>query len=325
MKFPRSITPFIFTFLTLLFVTKLEAKFFPLADEDSRWTYSSSNSYEVSPGFWQRNTTTYETWVYGDTLINDSLFHQIWTRVIGKTASGPDGNYDSSFTDKKAYKDIYLYEDETVGFFMVDTSNRTLIMVWDYNWEAGDTIPENGWHTPTELIVDSVGIYRDKGGRDRKQWFVSIPENVGMLWADRSEPASFISGIGTFNRNGGGFIHGFNIEGNGKGWNHTYLDCYGYKGQSVIRTCPERVLSIHEQQELSLELYPNPVTNGLLQLQTDFKGSLRLFNSQGKEVYQSKFERSKQEFDLRGLNQGLYMALIDSENGQTRHYKILIQ
>lgn len=325
MKFPRRIAPILFSFLALLFVTRLEAQFFPMADEDSRWTYSSSNSYEVSPGFWQRNTTTYETWVYGDTLINDSLFHQIWSRVIGKTASGPDGNYDSSFIDKKAFKGSYLYEDESIGLFVADPAGRSLRMVWDYTWTAGDTIPNEIVQAPTFLLIDSVSIFRDKVGRDRKQWFVSMPDNAGLRWVDDTEPASFISGIGTFDRNGGGFIHGFNIEGNGMGWPHTYMGCYAYKGQSVIRTCPEQVLSIHEQQELSLELYPNPVTNGLLQLKTDFTGSLRLFDSQGKEVYQSKFERSKQEFDLRGLNQGLYMALIDSENGQTRHYKILIQ
>lgn len=86
-------------------------------------------------------------------------------------------------------------------------------------------------------------------------------------------------------------------------------------GKSVYGTCADAVLSIKEPAELSLELYPNPVTNGLLHLKTDFRGSLNLFDLQGRELLKAQVQFGSQNVELSHLETGVYTLVLESDAG----------
>lgn len=312
-----------FTIVVILFIlsfVKVQAQSFPMADEDSRWTYTYEDSYEVQEGFWQNNTNSFVSFIKGDTLINDTLFHQIWNRLIRKTASGPNGNYDSVYFDKQATKGNYLYEDSKTGLYLTIDTNRKLLKVWDYQLAKGDTFLANVTNAgPTEFVVDSIGLFTDKLNNDRKQWFVSLVSDGIMLHS--GQPASFIEGIGTYDRNGGGFIHGFNIEGNGLGFDHTFMGCYGFQGQSIIRTCPDFALSITKKlNQQGWVIYPNPSSDVVFiennTLSNFNSADIKVFDISGKQLdlKATQIENELLKIDLSKAANGVYFVEIQLEN-----------
>ncbi len=317
MKLPKSVAEVVLSLFALLLVNKLDAQVFPMADDDSRWGYHIDYRYELFPGFYQKEINYYAVKLLGDSLINDSIFHKIYTKLYRSSASGPEANYDSSFVDNRFEHDgTYLYEDEN-GLYYSYGNRARLDLIWNYNWEAGDTIPENTLHRQFwDMKIDSVTLYIDGTSVPRKQWYVSLlgNEGTGIEFYDKWEPTSFISGIGSFDNNGGGFIFGFNLNEYPE-WQFYKMDCYAYKGENLIRTCSDQVLSIHEQQELSLELYPNPVKNGLLHLNTDFRGSLKLYDLHGRELLQAQVQSGSQGVELSHLETGIYTLVLESDAG----------
>lgn len=84
-------------------------------------------------------------------------------------------------------------------------------------------------------------------------------------------------------------------------------------------------LGVNDYIKNAIRLYPNPIDNGILtvELQDSFQNaSLKLFTILGKEVFKKAISSKKQRFNLKSLQSGIYLAVI--ETNDTRVTKKII-
>jgi spore germination protein YaaH len=65
-----------------------------------------------------------------------------------------------------------------------------------------------------------------------------------------------------------------------------------------------------------ISVYPNP-TNGILNIKTDKKGMITVYNAPGETIYHSPLETTTIDLSPLQLNSGIYFVEIDSENKKT--------
>jgi hypothetical protein len=89
---------------------------------------------------------------------------------------------------------------------------------------------------------------------------------------------------------------------------------------------PATPLSSGEEAATSaLQVFPNPVMNGQINVQPSFgKGSIILTSIDGKVVMQDRFNNDRINLDVNGLNAGYYMLEVRAENGASEYAKISI-
>lgn len=84
----------------------------------------------------------------------------------------------------------------------------------------------------------------------------------------------------------------------------------------------------HEKNQPELKLYPNPCKDKkvTIELNSDLISEIRLINIAGKEVFIKKIEIpvNRQQLDLTGIPNGIFMVQVKTTNNQTKVKKLLI-
>ena len=85
-------------------------------------------------------------------------------------------------------------------------------------------------------------------------------------------------------------------------------------------------LSIEDQNLDQISLYPNPSTNGILNLSIKMlsnEASLHIYNVLGKEVFKKSNLQEQERINLKALQNGVYLAVINNGNTSTSKKIIL--
>jgi hypothetical protein len=81
-------------------------------------------------------------------------------------------------------------------------------------------------------------------------------------------------------------------------------------------------LSVSAFELISLKLYPNPST-GIISINTETSVNVSIVDVTGKVVFVAAEVTKDKNIDLSGLQKGVYLARISSENGTTTEKIIL--
>lgn len=76
------------------------------------------------------------------------------------------------------------------------------------------------------------------------------------------------------------------------------------------------VLSTEDISTLNLNMYPNPVKNGLIYFSTTQNLDLIIYNVLGKQIRKEKITPSNNSLNISNLNKGIYLVKLISSNGE---------
>jgi hypothetical protein len=149
--------------------------------------------------------------------------------------------------------------------------------------------------------------------------------------------------IGNSNNNGGApaetFIYAYSAE-NGFEWTTTY-DIQGTEPMAIVLDSEEKIYTVIQnkftvvkfgnelsenlsikQNKKEISIYPNPTTDFLnFQLENNNANELRLFDANGREVYNSEIINNR--VDVSNLTSGLYFGIIDMNNFENFTFKFV--
>lgn len=174
----------------------------------------------------------------------------------------------------------------------------------------------------TAVCIDENGIARIFGEADELDYAYFVQRNCAI---ENNVPESLSAGQ-TFEWNQGGeALTVYRVRGNEAG-NRTFdLNTWttgvggewyywsvsgGQFVQTPITQVPDCLVSINEQTEESIVIYPNPASE-FIQVDTDVE-SLWLYNMQGQLIQMSTVNR----MNVRDLPAGIYTLLIRTKNGK---------
>ena len=280
----------------LIFSSLNGQNYFPLVEDNKEW-----NVLQViySPPYpWY--DTTYYTYSYkfeGDTLINNLTYLKVYrydTKVL------PDWYYYCAIRedqDKKVYVKVW---DE--------------FLKYDFDVDVGDTVEIYDFDYPHELFVESIdSVLVDD--EYRRRIFLRYVDYSGFT-------ESWIEGIGS---NRGVMESG--TAGYVGGW--TWFLCMHQDGELVYMnpnytSCYMTNVSITELDASSIKVYPNPASGILIiaNLNNLTIESITLFDYRGQSV--RDFDAKNNFIDLAGINAGIYLLRLSSQEGEIIK-KILIK
>ena len=83
------------------------------------------------------------------------------------------------------------------------------------------------------------------------------------------------------------------------------------------------LLAVNHLQSEQLKVYPNPVQNGHLTIQSATHSNLVIFNMSGQVVFSKKLEESVNTIDVASLKSGVYIYLITTKENKTLSGKFI--
>lgn len=297
--------------LLLIFVLNVNAQYLPFIESEKSWLELVEN--ELGVWFLDDHQLT------GDTTIGDYTYKKL--ELI--KSSDPNAvlpYYFGAIRENIDERKVYIV-------FAGQTSE---LLLYDFTLEVGE---EHTFHhcyyaaptpsIPATFIVDSIGVYIDQNGLNRKVWYLNYSHNgvVGRI----------VEGVGS---NTGIFSYSCHIQ----VWKD--LVCVHKDSLSLFTNdfpfgiyCPSIISSNGKavsQDLLDLKLYPNP-SNQFFNIEfsnpTDFK-DLHIFaiDQMGRFSHlNTTAQFGKVSCDITGLPNGLYHILIQIDKDATIVRKLYVE
>lgn len=233
--------------------------------------------------------------------------------------------------DNKAYVKVYQTEDtinQTWAFYGAMREDSTgqvwtkrwnqpeEILAFDFNLTEGDSfyIAEYPNCSIPVLGVDSVTLLN---GEKRKRIHLRIDDSHLLDYYD----VYWIEGIGSYE--GEIFSHQTPYCGVTDYWN--YFQCFFHEDELLIsgfygmNGCyTEAPIAVREIDEYNqIKIFPNPVST---QLTIDYPdnspiSSITIYNTLGKKIKTIPFSIEVKNIDMENFDKGIYLLLIEMENG----------
>ena len=286
------------TLAIILFLTAAISKgqdYHPLLENDKVWLEASFVGANICI-FDQ----VYQLRVGGDSLINGESYRKIMRRNFVPEGGDPycppfvaqpseNAISEAFIRENVAEKKVYLWVTE-------DGTQYEEILIYDFNLEAGDTIPTSSYLTDTHIYtVTSVDEVTLQNGESRKR----------ISFSNGGEESSYTEGLGSDKGLYQPFFDGIGF------WNESYciqqneVNLFGSQNQCGW------VLDTPESAKGESKLYPNPAVAAFtleLAPQTTFDTSLSfaLHALDGREVYAVSVSSTVSRFQPQ-LASGMYI------------------
>jgi len=268
---------------------------------DPKWVCGLWNSNQWNPPF-VPSTSTYVYYLNGDSTINGTVFHRLFSR--GETVySGPTpSDFFDSFTG-------YYLRQENRNIYSYMGSTEQLLVSYDYT--VGDTVRGSifqacGLEQSTIQKIDSVLINTSY----RKVFYLDslfgpvITEGIGHQLQINSTSGEFIFPL----CQGVGFDYSITCFGLG---NTAYWDSQGLGGNCFLN------VGVKENNIANVQIYPNPFADCLFIKSKNAKElNVVIYDFWGRKMLEKNFTK---EFQLSTslFDAGVYFIVI---NGQAQKF-----
>ncbi|MFN2424641.1 MAG: hypothetical protein ABR572_12790, partial [Cryomorphaceae bacterium] len=233
------------TLAIILFLTAALSKgqdYHPLLENDKVWLEASFVGANICI-FDQ----VYQLRVGGDTLINGESYRKIMRRNFVPEGGDPycppfvaqpseNAISEAFIRENVAEKKVYLWVTE-------DGTQYEEILIYDFNLEAGDTIPTSSYLTDSQIYtVTSVDEVTLQNGESRKR----------ISFSNGGEESSYTEGLGSDKGLYQPFFDGIGF------WNESY--CIQQNGNNLFGDQDQCALVLNASEIIKGEskLYPNP-------------------------------------------------------------------
>lgn len=262
----------------------------------------------------------YVYWVNGYDTIDDKVYARLQeTGTRQYNWQGPPPNQGCSGTDNYSnLRGLYRQEDQKI----YERDGNTDIMLYDFDLEAGDTLPDSPILFENNIYVTSIDSIL-MGEHYRKVF--SLSSNV---WGTADQ---LIEGIG--------FVYGF-LSGFPDWFYPEQLVCFYLNGEILYENpeawAPCDVFVGLEESTISdskFMIYPNP-TSGNITVKTESQSSshaqIAVSDLTGRTLYSEAWQlntgKNTKSLDLSGFTSGMYFITLTGENGENlAKEKILVE
>jgi len=254
--------------------------------------------------------TYYTYYVDGDTLVNDTAYHKMYTHrwndseVLGTELKG-----------LVRQEERKVFARDVDGLWTLDNTDQ---LIYDFGLEVGDTIPQTPlylWPSNEPTTVESIDS-------------LLIGDNYHRIINSNDIDATLLEGVG----HAQGFFEGMGIP-----FDHVYyLECY-HKNNSEIIFSNEQLgwwgsgtencdltISIEEiNDDRFISVFPNP-SNGLLKISCSVTiKHLSVIDIFGQKVMQVDKPETTFQLAISGLKSGLYTLSVQLMNGETNIKRLI--
>ena len=226
---------------------------------------------------------------------------------------------------------LYLREDTLEGqLFRYYPEFDAEVVTCDISLQPGDTflLPSVQDYTSNQYqwgeyyyqeieqpywIVDSITY---ENGR-KTVWFPPVTQNGSFLSAQYSYPLCFVEGVGPAFGPFGNVDHSISAQALGLLLCVHHNDSLVYMTDSILG-CEQFIESISEHPNVSMKLYPNPVTNTLhveFEGLDDPQGTITVADITGVVVQHVETSQRGVTIDVSHLTPGLYVVSFRNKNG----------
>jgi hypothetical protein len=267
--------------------------YYPIVQENNEWNvlqviYPGGNPWDTT--YW---TMTYK--FYGDTMISEQSYKKVY-----KSEEEIPINWE--------YEGAIREEEQKVWYFPKFGNGETKI--YDFTMNIGDTVT----FLFEPMVVDSI-ISEEINGEDRRHIYFSYPDFSPFK-------ECWIEGIGS-NR---GILQSGTAMFVG-GW--TWFLCMSENGELIYmnpnyNSCHLISTDIEETDNFLIEVYPNPAYDKInIKNTANIKiESISITDLKGQKILE--FEKNKTELNLSGISTGIYLLMVNYENGELIK-KILVE
>lgn len=263
------------------------------------WVVSSS----CYPGNCYSKTSDIYYYLKGDTIIENNNYHKLFKKELGYIFCPGSTLFGSNDTINPF---TYLRDTLQQIRFWDGITDRLL---YDFNLNIGDTVPNTAYGTTTVSGIDSIPV----SNYFRKRFTLSNPDCSSYLY----------EGIGNSN----GFLEPVICQNISSDCGYT-LSCYGfndtawYPSINASSPCiiPSIPLEIQEHKNIDqsseITISPNPSTS-MFTISSDRAKieKIKIMNTLGELLFVSDKINYKSDVDLTDFIKGIYIVHIYTENG----------
>ncbi len=235
----------------------------------------------------------YTIYMKGDTTIGSNQYHKLYASGL-TYCQGPPSYYFNQY--RGAFR-----EDGTRKVYAVKQFALNETLVYNYNWQVGDTVLNGPPYVVTS--IDSILI----GSTYRKRWWTNAW--FGAAGGNGDPSVSMIEGIGSTS----GLLCAFECQGVEEGSvlnGMTQNNQLDYSKNTGL--CNFGVGM--KEYKMNWEIFPNPTT-GVISTPENTK-EITVTNSLGEIVFQGLEGKGlKQEIDISHLHPGIYFVSIKTPEG----------
>jgi Lamin Tail Domain/Secretion system C-terminal sorting domain len=172
------------------------------------------------------------------------------------------------------------------------------------------------------IVFESFTAQRQNAGA-LLNWVTGIPDNVASFNVLRSTDGTNFSSIATVAALKSQAAYAFTDANTPTTRVYYRIQATELSGQPALSTV--RALNGGGAQP-SIQVYPNPVTNGVFTLITPATGSktVSIYNSAGLLIQQGTFADTSKDFSTAGWSQGIYLIRVVMADGSTATEKLVV-
>ena len=290
---------FLFAVFAFMSFTVVAQKYVPFPKHGAVWYESFQNDSDPDPshlqnGYWYHIKQEKDTVIY-------TMLYTLLSTVHAQVARDHDGNYYTAYS-----KGLFgaMREDSIKRVYFYDLKERKEHLLYDFNMQIGDTIPEYFSYYPEEkyevVSIDSIlisNIYRKRYGVGFENYSVAfeyIIEGIGSLQGLKNKMVpkfEIFYSLGCFSLNG----------------KRVYPDTSNYSCEIIVSVNEE------DKKEDNFKIFPNPTTGQFtIQTQSIFgESDICVRDILGRIVLQEKLQSPNQTFNISNQPKGLYFVEFD--------------
>ena len=151
-------------------------------------------------------------------------------------------------------------------------------------------------------------------------WTPAAPTRLFYCMADEQVPfENSILAASTMQSNGASDVEAVNLSSTADHISCAFIAALNmisfFENYQVIEDLP---VAVYERRAASLDVFPNPASESVVLKNLPAEGSLRIFDWQGKPVFQAAMNAGDNEISLGGLPGGMYLLEFNGTQGSSR-------
>lgn len=299
------------------------SQYIPVVNSDSHWLTSF---YDSNPGDFTEYGSDQEVYFQNDSIINDTVYSKLWIKTWRSFASGPGGNFDTTYANPEArFYGLFFEDEENQRFYTrpfgssgATSCGKDLKLVWDFGLEVGDTsthfIPEYGC---VPYKVDSI-VFATDILAPRRKFFISSADDFHFF----ETGTCFVEGIGAIESFGGGAVFGLNPS--VPDYNRVYsLECFLLNNENLIGSNCFNTTAIEEYAlQSGLRVKQNHIKSSVT-ISIPVEGELRIYHVSGSDIIAKTVDAGQVELNLSNQPSGMYVVHLNAVSGETFAAKII--
>ena len=188
-------------------------------------------------------------------------------------------------------------------------------LICDFSLSVGDTFIIGEYQFPYTVEVKSIDTI-NYGGALRRVFI------IGTTGALNMQIAAWVEGIGSVE----GLLYnmytklmGMDFLGRNRCYEHNGILLY-HDYPEEIDDCFTPVLSLNdiEEEDISINIYPNPTSKEVNISSESFINSIEVFNSLGQRIYQENIKSKEKTIDISSFSKGIFIIGVNTDKGYVR-------